>query len=195
MPVSTKSCSALHRQDYSSSETNDEALYETRSTSESSHEFSSDQHPFAPSDQTSISSEVLDSQSTKHLTSMISADNTSVSELPDNGRGLTAEMTPPLMMRPEAINTDSWIGRSGTLPVLENINAVNSSVFVTVRGNRHGNQSDFFLRADSWDDFYVDAHGTIKHAWNENWDGFYVDANGMIQNAWNRIWDGFYVDG
>lgn len=64
---------------------------------------------------------------------MTSADNKLISGLPDIGQGLVAEMTPPLGMRPKVINKDSWIDRSGTLPVLRKSIAADPNVFATVR--------------------------------------------------------------
>lgn len=94
---------------------------------------------------------------------MTPADNPLVPKLPENGRVLAAELTPPLMMGPEVISTDSCIG---TLPLLENSCAADPSVFGTVPQNCRLDQSGFIMRPDLWDGFYVDAHGAIKKPWN-----------------------------
>ncbi len=119
---------------------------------------------------------------------MRSADDAAVSEPSENGRGFVNKMTPPLVMGPEAIDTDIWARGSRIPSTFENDNASDPSAFAAVHRNRPSDHPGLFLEPDSWDSFYVDENGLLQSGWKEKWDfttgeewdRFYLDRNGVI---------------
>jgi len=128
-----------------SSDTDDEVLCRTRSTLKLNHKSSSHGVPCPPSGQTGTAVGVLGTQPLQHINAMRSADDAAVSEPSENGRGFVNKMTPPLVMGPEAIDTDIWARGSRIPSTFENDNASDPSAFAAVHRNRPSDHPGLFL--------------------------------------------------
>lgn len=117
-----------------------------------------------------------------------------MSESSENDRDFVNKMTSSLMTGPKVIDTDTWARRSRISFTFENDNAFDLSAFAAVHRNRSSNHSNFFLKSDFWDSFYVDENDLLQSGWKKKWDRFYLDENDVTQNVEKKKWDRFYVD-
>ncbi len=77
------------------------------------------------------------------------------------------KMIPPLVMGPEAIDTNIWARGSRIPSTFENDNASDPSAFAAVHRNRPSDHPGLFLEPQI---LYVDENGLLQSGWKEKWD-------------------------